>query len=718
MKTPHSFNHLTSILSYWRLALGGTFLCTGLALAFVASSTITTPVKAVSVQSPGFYVGQIPLAGTSSPQTGDFVPSDGTGIEVEFPGQGVAEDGSPGPVPEFPVNRSLSRGTGQGVRAAVGKKAKSNPQLNSTFTGLNHYQQRYSRGGNQFSLEPPDQGLCVGNGYVVEATNDVINVFDTSGQSVLPDNTATNIVSGFPRNVNHAVDLNSFYGYAPAITRPAGPFGQFVTDPSCLYDAATQRFFVVVLTLETNPTNGAFTTVNHLDIAVSQTSNPTGAWNIYRVDVTNDGSNPDPSNACPCLGDYPHIGADANGFYVTTNSYPWFGNGFDGAQIYAFSKAQLAAGAANVNMVHIDTFGLVNAPSDAGSTQPGFTVWPAQSPGSNSFNLNNGGTENFLSSNAADEATHPVAGFGGNYQSTQIVLWTLTNTSSLNTSPALSLSNRLVTVSQYGIPPKQVQPGSGTTADKSTTPDVAQGDCLNDETTLLFNGQTGCWKLLVSATAHAAGTEVIQSPDSNDTRMQQVMYANGKIWGALDTAVSFDNNPANNRAGIAWYVLNTNGNIVRQGTYGIPAASLTYPAIGVTASGRGVMAFSYTDATTNPSAAYAPIDAQVGVGDTHIIATSGATRDDGFSGYKQQRFPRPIRSRWGDYGAAAVDGNSVWIASELTQTSPCNYTDWGGPFFAGGTGDNLLGTCGGANHGPGTRTALADWNTRISKLTP
>ena len=48
----------------------------------------------------------------------------------------------------------------------------------------------------------------------------------------------------------------------------------------------------------------------------------------------------------------------------------------------------------------------------------------------------------------------------------------------------------------------------------------------------------------------------------------------------------------------------------------------------------------------------------------------------------------------------------------------CDYTDWGGPFFAGGTGDNLLGTCAGASHGPGPRTALANWSTRISKLTP
>src|SRR5207237_9647668 len=165
----------------------------------------------------------------------------------------------------------------------------------TSFEGLNHYQERFSRGGNQFSLEPPDQGLCAGNGYQVEFVNDVMNVFKSSGQSVLPDNTATNIVAGFPRNVNHAVDLNSFFGYPPAVNRTTGVAGQFVTDPSCLYDAATQRFFLVVLTLETYPTTipghpaGSFTQVNHLDIAVSKTSDPTGGWNIYRVDVTNDG---------------------------------------------------------------------------------------------------------------------------------------------------------------------------------------------------------------------------------------------------------------------------------------------------------------------------------------------------------------------------------------------------------------------------------------------
>src|SRR5215216_4598303 len=366
---------------------------------------------------------QVPNSGTTSPITGEFVPSGGNGTELSAQEEEEMADAYNGI-----IDRSLSSGHGRSSSVTNIKKSKSNPTFNSAFEGLNHYQQRYARGGNQFSLEPPDQALCVGNGYVLEAVNDVMNVFNTSGQSVLPDNTATNIVSGFPRNVNHAVDLNSFYGYAPAINRSTGVRGQFVTDPTCIYDAQTQRFFLVALTLEVVPTSGAFTTVNHLDLAVSATSNPTGSWNIYRIDVTNDGTNTGGANPGPFLGDYPHIGADSNGIYLTTNAYPWCCNGFSGAQIYALSKAQLAAGAASVTMQHIDTSGMVNAPSEAGSTQPGFTVWPAQSPGTSQFNLANNGTEYLLSSNAADEAQKPVSGSAGTRTSNQLIVWTLTNT--------------------------------------------------------------------------------------------------------------------------------------------------------------------------------------------------------------------------------------------------------------------------------------------------
>ena len=653
---------------------------------------------------------QVPLAGTGSPVTGGFTPSgDGDATQVEF--AGVEDEDSPDPYSGNIIDRSLSSGgVSAGIPTTTGKRAKSNPAFVSGFQGLNFYQQRYARGGNQFSVEPPDQGMCAGNGYVVEAVNDVLNVFDTSGTSVLPDNTATNIVGGFPRNVNHAVDLNSFYGYPPAINRTTGIRGPDVTDPSCIYDAQTQRFYVLVLTLEVVPTTGAFTHANHLDLAVSQTANPTGAWNIYRINVTNDGTNTGGVNPGPYLGDYPHIGADANGIYLTTNAYPWCCNGFSGAQIYALSKAQLAAGSANVNLVHIDTSGMVNAPSDAGSTQPGFTVWPAQSPGTQ-FNTDNGGTEFMLSSNAADEATHPVAGTGGNYVSNHVVLWSLTNTSSLNSAtPALSLDNRLVGSETYALPPKQTQPGSG----GAPGVNAPQGHCINDTTTVTIAG-TGCWRLVFNPPG-PAHDEVVSRPDSNDTRMQQVVYANGKVWGALDTALNPDGGAQ--RAGIAWFIVNPNSaKVALQGYLGSTGHDFTYPAIAVLPNGRGMMAFTDTGNTTFPSAAYASIDAVAGIGEWDVVpGGAGATVDDGFTSYKSQ-VGNPPRTRWGDYGAAAADGNSIWLASEYIGGS-CDYTAWGGPFFVGGSGDNLLGTCGGASHGPGVRAALGNWSTRISRFTP
>jgi hypothetical protein len=684
-------------------------------LAVVVGALTASAGTATGANASGTLV---PRVGTGSPQTGAFTPSgEGDVFDEEFFEEEDADSADePDPYAGNIVDRSLAAGGASvGISSTTGKKAKSNPQFNFGFEGLNFYQQRYARGGNQFSVEPPDQGMCAGNGYIVEAVNDVLNVFDTAGHSVLPDNTATNIVAGSPRNVNHAVDLNSFYGYGPAIDRSTGLRGQFVTDPSCLYDAATQRFFVVVLTLEVVPASGAFTEVNHLDIAVSQTSNPAGGWNIYRVDVTNDGTNTGGANAGPYLGDYPHIGADANGFYITTNAYPWEHNGFSGAQIYAFSKAQLAAGATSVTMQHIDTSGMVNAPSDAGPTQPGFTVWPAQSPGAGSFNTSNGGTEYFLSSNAADEATHPKAGTGGDYVGHKIVLWTLTNTSSLNSAtPAASLSNKLLDVGTYALPPKQQQPGSG------AAPTVAapQGFCLNDETTVTaFSAAPGCWRGLVTPAAHARGPEVVSRPDSNDTRMQQVFYANGKVWGALDTAINPDGGPQ--RAGIAWYIVKPDaGNVALSGYLGATGHDFTYPAIAVLPNGRGIMAFTDTGNSTYPSAAYASIDANAGIGEWNDVpGGEGAAVDDGFTSYKQQVGGNPPRTRWGDYGAAAVVGNSIWLASEYIGHA-CDYTTWGGPFFAGGTGDNLLGTCAGPSRGPGTRAALGNWTTFISKFTP
>ena len=81
--------------------------------------------------------------------------------------------------PGSPVARTATNG----ARGTKGKGA--NPALAASFDGLNFFDQRFANGGNQFSVEPPDQGLCVGNGKVVEVVNDVYQVFDTSGHALI-----------------------------------------------------------------------------------------------------------------------------------------------------------------------------------------------------------------------------------------------------------------------------------------------------------------------------------------------------------------------------------------------------------------------------------------------------------------------------------------------------------------------------------------------------
>jgi hypothetical protein len=561
-------------------------------------------------------------------------------------------------------NRSLSRthgGTGASSAPAVASAAAPNgvirngPRVLTSFDGINHRDQRITNGGNQFSLEPPDQALCVGGGHVVEAVNDAVRVRGTDGSA------QTGVVG-----------LNPFFGYPPAIDRTTGLAGPFVTDPSCLYDPTTGTFFLVILTLEVVPETGDFTGDNHLDIAVAQ--DPTGSWTIYRLDVTDDGRAGTPVHPhCPCIGDYPHIGVDSRGFYITTNEYSFFGPEFNSAQIYAFSKRALARDDADVLVTQFDT-----TAADRGLN--GFTIWPAQSPSVRDYARDAGGTEFFLSSNAAEEAN----GVPGGSSSNSIVTWSLTNTDSLDSArPNPALHDTRVSVNTYAIPPKANQkPGP-----------FPLGQCLNNP---------AC-ATVVLGTPDPFAPEVQSPLDANDTRMQQVTYADGKLYGALDTAVRVG---GATKAGIGWYIVRPDSHrrsldarLAAQGQLGLAGNNLIYPAIGVNAAGKGVMAFTLAGDGYFPSSAYAAFDGRTGAG-AIFVAAFGAGPQDGFAGYKA--FNNPPRPRWGDYGATAVAGDTIWVASEyIGQT--CTLAQYQAAPF---------GSCG------GTRTALANWGTRISQIKP
>ncbi len=582
-----------------------TFLVASLLVFLLAIASAQTTISIQPARS-------VSISGTASGNTLG-------GPELD-PAMDMGDDGSNGSG-AVSVNRSISHGPGSPASVNAGPHFKSNPTLVTSFDGLNLHDQRYANGGNQFTVEPPDQGLCVGNGFVIESVNDVIRVFDTAG----------NPLTG-------AVDLNTFYGYAAAINRTTGAYGPEVTDPSCYYDAQTQRFYHVVLTLDRVGTTSSLSGRNHLDVAVSNSSNPLGSWTVYQIDATNDGNNGTPNHGCNlgfCLGDYPHIGADATGFYITTNEFSLFGPGFYGAQIYAMSKRALASGGP-VSALLFNTADYLDA-----NGAPGFTVWPAQSSGGEYH----GNTEFFLSSDAV------FYGF-----SQQIRLWTLSNTGSLDGTPALTLSFSFVPTVGYAPPPKSTQ-------------------------------KVGDYPL-----GQALGDPQPQRLDSNDSRIQQVYYANGKLWTALDTGVTFDG--IHNLAGIAYFVINPNsGKAMAQGYIAVQNNNATYPAVAATADGRGAVAFTLTGPDFYPSAAYASVDAVAGAGDVQLAA-AGAGPWDGFTGYHQYS----NRSRWGDYGAAVTDGNNIWIASEyIGQT--CTLAEWSVDF-----------TCG------GSRAQLGNWGTRISQL--
>jgi hypothetical protein len=586
-------------------------------------------------------------------------------------------------------------------RVKSSRVAGANPELRTSFNGLTSRDQRLANGGNQFSVEPPDQALCAANERVLESVNTVIRVRDRQGG-----------------NVTGVVDLNTFYGYPAQINRATGIFGPFITDPVCLYVPAVGRWVHVVLTIDQDPVTGNFLGSNHLDVAISNSSNPAGTWTVYRIPAQNDGTQGTPNHQCPVpppadvppgatnpraeLGDYPHLGMDENGFYITTNGYCFFSDQFNGAQLYAIGFDQLRGATlpAAIRLMHVENTRIAGT--------PGFTVWPATSfPGEGENAA--GGTEYFLSTLAGDgtETGNPTG------TANRLGVWALTNTRSLNTSPFapnVRLQSDVPRSQTYVFPPLSDQKRGPTPLRK----------CIND-TQLPTPFGTGCWNILF--TEEPEHDEVISHPDSLDGRMQQTWFVNGTLWGAAGTGVKVDREE---KAGIAWFALRPEldrgrldvRKIDRQGYLALEDNNLTMPSLAIRPDDRGVMAFTVMGEDYHPSAGYTVIDGRQKhekdvMGAVHVAA-EGIGPDDGFSSYKAF-VGDPPRTRWGDYGAAWLDGGSLWIASEWIGQR-CRLTG-PGQYYPTPSTDPAIALAGFGSCN-GTRVTLTNWYTRISRVTP
>ena len=134
------------------------------------------------------------------------------------------------------------------------------------------------------------------------------------------------------------ITSNQLFGLPPAIDRSTGIYGPYPTDMRVYFDQSISRWFVLQRSQD-NDQWGNNLSSSHIYLAVSQTSDPTAGWNNYVMDTTNS-QNP----GCPCLLDYPQIGSDQYGFYISANEYDTTYLGLVDVAILAISKTALGAG--------------------------------------------------------------------------------------------------------------------------------------------------------------------------------------------------------------------------------------------------------------------------------------------------------------------------------------------------------------------------------------
>ena len=282
----------------------------------------------------------------------------------------------------------------------VSTAAAHHSNLLANFNGVDSLDSAVTNFGLEF--EPPDQGLCVGNGFVVEMVNSAFRIFDTKGRTLAG-----------PTNVNEPFHDG---------------FAQFTSDPRCHYDPSTKTWFATILFL-----NDTFT-ASRIEVAFNTSGDPTTPWSVFKIDTTHAGG-----PGCPCFGDQPTLGMDASNIYLTTNEFSIIGPEFNGAQIYAVDKHDLVSHAARVHFVHFAH--LVIGGTLAASVQPALTFGAA-------------GAEYFLSSldpNATGDA--------------RVGVWALTNVSAVGAGRRPTLSSVVIPSEAYAVPPPALQKGSSSPLD-------------------------------------------------------------------------------------------------------------------------------------------------------------------------------------------------------------------------------------------------------------
>jgi hypothetical protein len=247
-------------------------------------------------------------------------------------------------------------------------------------------------------LEPPDEGVAIGNGMVFNIVNAAAAVYRENG---------TLLLGPFA--------ISSFFGEPPVFTN-----GTLTFDVRDYYDAATNTWFATAGFFDNGSISGHAN--SHFDLAVNPSGNPLGTWTVYRVDTTDTND-----NGCPCFGDYPQFGIDQFNVYMSTNEFSINGPTYNGAQIYAISKSQLEALDPTPNYVHFGNLSIGGTIS--------YHVQPA-------IGYSNSPAEFFM------DSLDPNGTFDN-----RLGVWAMTNRQSVTSGMGMpNLSSTVITSEAYGFP--------------------------------------------------------------------------------------------------------------------------------------------------------------------------------------------------------------------------------------------------------------------------
>ena len=177
---------------------------------------------------------------------------------------------------------------GAGDDVLVGGAGASASGVGASAIGLNFTASTF---GVNSDFIPPDTMGAVGPDDIVELINGRYAVYDKETGAVVDSSS-----------------LNDFWSDAGVAFR-----GSFAFDPRVLYDPFSERWFAVSVDNSSND--------NQVLVAVSDSADPTDGWTGFGVDS---------DSADLRWADYPTLGLDADGLYVSANMFPIPGRGASG----------------------------------------------------------------------------------------------------------------------------------------------------------------------------------------------------------------------------------------------------------------------------------------------------------------------------------------------------------------------------------------------------